>query len=513
MAENNVHTDNNKRIAKNTVALYFRMAITMVITLYTSRVILRALGVEDYGIYDAVGGFVAMFAVISNSLSAAISRFITIELGQGNCERMKKIFSTAVIIQVIISSFLVIISLTVGVWFLNTQMVIPENRIIAANCVFVFSVLTFVVNLISVPYNASIVAHEQMKAFAYIGIFDAVGRLAIAFAISVSTFDRLIFYAMLMCGLSLFIRFVYGWYCRRNFEECRFKLVFDKCLIKEIFGFAGWNFIGAASGVLKDQGVNVLLNLFGGPVLNSARGIAVQVSTAVTQFSNNFIVALNPQITKSYANNNNAYMITLIEKGAKISYFLLFVISLPIIINAPYILRLWIGEYPEYTVVFVRLMVLISLHESISSTLITGMLATGKIRNYQIIVGGIQMINLPISYLVLRLGCQPPVVLVVAFALSVLCLAARVYMLRGMINLKAKEFVVNVYIRILVVTIVSSMAPLALYFYYNDGFWAFVLNCIACLVSSTLFIYLIGCNNEERTFLNDKLKNVFKTAE
>lgn len=510
MIEANEYTDNNKRIAKNTIALYFRMIITMMITLYTSRVIINALGVEDYGIYDAVGGFVAMFAVISNSLSAAISRFITFEQGKGNKERIRKIFSTSVVIQIIIASILIFLSVTIGFWFLNTQMVIPKDRLIAANYVFALSVLTFVVNLISVPYNASIIAHEQMKAFAYIGILEAIGKLTIAFLISVSPFDYLIFYAILMCSLSLIIRFVYGWYCKRNFEECHFKFVFDRSLVKEVFGFAGWNFIGAASGVLKEQGVNVLLNVFCGPIMNTARGIAMQVSTAVTQFSNNFIVALNPQITKSYANKNNIYMITLIEKGAKISYFMLFVISLPIIVNTPYILNLWIGVYPEQTVIFVRLMICIALHESISSTLITGMLATGNIKNYQIIVGGIQTMNLPFSYIALRFGCQPETVLIIAFIISIFCLVARIYMLRGMINLNAKRFVVNVYVKILMVTIISVIPPVALYLHYNEGFVALILNSAVCVISSIFCVYIIGCSKEERAFINGKLKQIIR---
>ena len=317
---------NSKRIAKNTLMLYIRMFFTMIVNLYTSRVILNALGVEDYGIYNAVGGFVAMFAVISNSLSAAISRFITFELGKGDKARINKIFSTSVLIQLLIALCIVLLAVTLGTWFLNTKMVIPDDRMHAANWVFYLSILTFVVNLISVPYNACIIAHEQMKAFAYIGILEAVGRLGIAFAIMVSPIDKLVFYALLMGLLAGGIRLLYGWYCKRHFEECHFGWVYDKELVKEIFGFAGWNFIGSASGVLKDQGVNVLLNIFSGPSVNAARAVATQVSSAVSQFSTNFMTALNPQITKSYATNEREYTFSLICKGARLSFFLLLLI-------------------------------------------------------------------------------------------------------------------------------------------------------------------------------------------
>lgn len=504
---NNI-VSNSKRIAINTLMLYVRMFFILLISLYTSRVILKALGVEDYGIYNAVGGFVGMFAVISNSLSAAISRFITFELGKDNQRRINKIFSIAILMQLFISAILIFVSMTFGLWFLNTQMTIPADRFYAANWVFVISVLTFVINLISVPYNACIIAHEHMKAFAYVGIIEAVGKLIIAYIITESSIDNLILYAVLMCIFAVFIRFIYSWYCKRHFEECTFKFIFDKNIIREIFGFAGWNFIGSASGVLKDQGVNVLLNIFCGPTVNAARGIAIQISTAVTQFSQNFIVALNPQITKSYASNNHLYMMTLIEKGSKISYFMLFFLSLPILINTPYILKLWLGSYPIHTVAFVRLIICLIMHDSISSTLITAMLATGNIRNYQILVGGILMMNLPISYIALHLGYPPETVIIVAIGISILCFATRIYMLRSMINLSARRFILNVYIRIILVSSISFIIPYLLYINYNASFKSFVINCIVCVASSSVCIYLLGCNKSERIFIISKVKNI-----
>ena len=303
---------NNKRIAKNTLLLYFRMLFMMAVSLYTSRVVLNALGVEDFGIYNVVGGVVAMFSMLSGSLSAAITRFITYELGKGNQENLKKIFSSSVTIQIGLAILIIVVAEAIGVWFLNMKMNIPDVRITAANWVFQFSILTFAVNLISVPYNASIIAHERMSAFAYISILEAIGKLAIVFLIVISPMDKLIFYAILMCAVALIVRLAYGVYCKRHFEECTYHFIFDRDLLKHMFGFAGWNFIGATSAVLRDQGGNVVINLFCGPAANAARGIAFQVNNAISGFVTNFMTALNPQITKSYAAGDRKYMMTLI---------------------------------------------------------------------------------------------------------------------------------------------------------------------------------------------------------
>ena len=322
---------NNKRIAKNTLLLYFRMLFMMAVSLYTSRVVLNALGVEDFGIYNVVGGVVAMFSMLSGSLSAAITRFITYELGKGNQENLKKIFSSSVTIQIGLAILIIVVAEAIGVWFLNMKMNIPDVRITAANWVFQFSILTFAVNLISVPYNASIIAHERMSAFAYISILEAIGKLAIVFLIVISPMDKLIFYAILMCAVALIVRLAYGVYCKRHFEECTYHFIFDRDLLKHMFGFAGWNFIGATSAVLRDQGGNVVINLFCGPAANAARGIAFQVNNAISGFVTNFMTALNPQITKSYAAGDRKYMMTLIFQGARLSFYMLLLLSLPVL--------------------------------------------------------------------------------------------------------------------------------------------------------------------------------------
>lgn len=501
---------NNKRIAKNTLMLYFRMLFTMAVSLFTSRVVLNTLGVEDYGIYNVVGGVVSMFSIISGSLSAAISRFITVELAKGDSDKLRKTFSASVTIQLILSLIIIVLIESVGVWFLNAEMVIPAERLDAANWVLQFSIVTFAINLISVPYNATIIAHERMSAFAYISILEVVCKLVIVYLLKVSPIDRLVFYAILMCAVSVLIRFVYGYYCKKHFTECKFSFHFDKDLLKRMFGFAGWNFIGASSAVLRDQGGNIIINLFGGPAVNAARGIAMQVNHAIVGFSNNFMTALNPQITKSYATGEHDYMMKLIFRGARFSFYLLLFLSLPVIVSARYILSLWLGIVPEHFVLFVQLALIFAMSESVSSPLVTAMLATGKIRNYQIVVGGLQMLNLPISYVLLRIGCIPETVMIVAIGLSQCCLAARLVMLRTMIGLSARKYLREVYLNVIVVTISAAVLPVLASAVLQESFLDFVMVTLLSLMTASISILFIGFNKNEREFAISKFKYVIQ---
>lgn len=501
-------SENNKRIAKNTLLLYVRMLFMMVVSLYTSRVILNALGVEDFGIYNVVGGVVAMFSVISGSLSAAISRFITYELGKGDQSKLNKIFSASVTIQLLLSLIIVILIESVGVWFLNVKMSIPVARMTAANWVLQFSIITFVINLISVPYNAAIIAHERMSAFAYISILEAVCKLAIAFLIVVSPMDKLVFYAILMCVVSVIVRFTYGHYCKKHFTECTYHFHWDKDILNKMFGFAGWNFIGASSAVLRDQGGNIVINLFYGPSVNAARGIANQVNSAIMGFVSNFMTALNPQITKSYASGDREYMMTLIFQGARLSFYMLLLLSLPVLINTHYILVIWLKLVPEHAVLFVQLILIFAMCESISNPLVTAMLATGKIRNYQIVVGGLQVLNLPISYVCLRLGCIPESVLVVAIVISQSCLAARLYMLRKMIGLSSIQYMKKVYLNVIVVSLLSPVIPVLLLKYLEESFLSFVVLSLGAVVCTLIVEFYVGCNGKERKFVVDKVKKI-----
>ena len=502
------HTANNKRIAKNTLLLYFRMLLIMAVTLYTSRVVLATLGVEDFGIYNVVGGVVAMFSVLSASLSSAISRFITYELGKGDKKRLMLVFSSSVIIQTFLAFIIGVLAEIGGIWFLNNKMNIPVERMSAANWVLQCSILTFMVNLVSVPYNAAIIAHERMKVFAYVGILEAVLKLVVVFALRVTMFDRLEAYAVMLVLVAILIRLIYGHYCKRHFEECTFHAIYDKSVLKEIGGFAGWNFIGSSSAIMRDHGGNIVLNLFCGPAVNAARGIATQVSSAVQSFANNFMTALNPQITKSYATGNQDYMMTLIFKGARFSFYLLLLLSIPVLANTRYVLALWLNVVPEHTVLFVRLILLFCLSESISTPLITAQHATGKIRDYQLIVGGLQMMNLPISYIILRMGCFPESIIVVAIVISQCCLAARLVLLRKMIGLRIRMYLRRVYLNVLAVMVTSSTIPFLLSIWTKESFLTFIYLSLFSVAITLAMIYLIGFSHGERVSLKRKISTI-----
>lgn len=498
---------NNKRIAKNTLLLYLRMLILMVISLYTSRVILNALGVEDYGIYNVVGGVVTMFSLLSTSLSSSISRFLTFELGRGNLEKLKSTFSTSIIIQSILALIIILLAETVGLWFVNTKLVIPTERMLAANYAYQFSILAFAINLINIPYNALIIAHERMSAFAYISIAEGVIKLTLALLIIGSTFDRLIFFSAGMAILSLILFLLYWLYCKRHFEECSFTLIYNHNLLKDMFGFAGWNFIGAASGILRDQGANILINMFCGPSVNTARALSLKVSATIGGFVQNFMTALNPQITKSYANDEKEYMTLLLVQGSRLSYYMLLILSLPIFLNTNWLLLLWLGKVPEHTAAFVQLMLLFNMMEAISYPLITAMLATGKIRNYQIVVGGLQFINLPLIYAFLYSGCSPESVIVVAIFLGQICFFARLYMLKKMIGLPVRRFVKDVYLNVIIVSLISALLPIYLKFILDESFLTFILTSVLSFLCSALSILYVGCTNRERNLIYSKALN------
>ncbi|WP_367279723.1 lipopolysaccharide biosynthesis protein [uncultured Bacteroides sp.] len=482
------------------------MLFLMAISLYTSRVILNALGVEDFGIYNVVGGFVVMFSMISNSLSSAISRFITYEIGKGNLESLKNIFSSSVTIQFLLSIIIFIIAELCGFWFINAKMNIPVEKVYAANWVLQFSILTFITNLISVPYNAVIIAHEKMSAFAYISIIEAVGKLSIAYLVVISPFNRLIFYSILMCLVAIIVRVIYGYYCRKHFLECKYTFIWNKKLLSNIFSFAGWSFIGAAAGVLRDQGVNLVINVFCGPAVNAARGIAVQVNTAINSFTQNFMTALNPQITKSCAAGNYDYMLDLVYKGSRISFYLLLILALPIIMNADFILKLWLQNVPEYAISFVRLILVLALCDSVTYSLVTAMLATGRIKRYQIIVGSLNLLNLPFSYVALYFNFSPISTLYIAIGISLICLIARLILLKSMLHLSIKYYCKSVIFNVLMISMIAF--PMA--FFIKSLFVLNTFNNLLLILADLLIAFscitYIGLKKAER----DKAKEIIK---
>lgn len=498
------------RIAKNTLMLYVRMLVLMLVGLYTSRVVLEALGETDFGVYSVVGGVVAMFTIISGALNSAVSRFITFEMGKGQGAELNKVYSTAVTIQLILGAIVVILAEPIGIWFINNEMTIDQARIPEAVTVLHFSLAAFVVNLMSVPQMASITAHEKMSAYAYIGILDAFLRLGTALLIMNSSGDRLVQYAALMMVTVILVRIAYGVYCRRNFEECRYRPVFDRPLIREMFSFAGWNFVGVASGVLRDQGGNILVNLFSGAAgtaVNAARGMAVQLNGAVQGFVTNFMTAVNPQITKSYAAGEYSYMFTLVRKSSRMSFYLLLMLVMPLILNTEVVLGVWLKDVPAHTTLFVQLFLIFALSESLSNPMITAMLATGRIRNYQLVVGGIQLLNIPISYICLKMGAIPEVTVMVAIGLSQICLWARLIMLSRATGFPIGDFVSKVYVKSLFVVLpCAAVLPVLFELVKPTGISGAVYSAVISVVWTGTVVYMIGMDTSERNMVKGLLK-------
>jgi O-antigen/teichoic acid export membrane protein len=484
------------------------MLFILIVSLYTSRLVLNTLGVVDYGIYNVVGGVVTMLSLVSNSLSASVSRFLTFELGRGNTEKLKRIFSTSVTIYVALAIVIFMVAESLGLWFLNTQMNIPHNRMTAANWVFQCSLFSFLLGLVGVPYNASIISHERMKTFAYIGILNVLLYLLAILFIAHSSFamDNLIVYSLLLMLISFLMQGIYLYYCPRHFEECKFHFIFDKELIRQIAGFAGWNLIGCTAGLLKDQGVNILLNIFIGPIINAARGIANQVNGAVNGFVSNYMTALNPQITKSYALNEREYLLKLVERGSRFAFYIMLLIVLPILLETQFVLTLWLKHFPAHTIAFVQLILILSLIDILSNTLITTQLATGRIRNYQLAVGGTLLMNFPLSYFSLKNGMLPETTIVIAIAISICCLFLRLIFLKKIIDFSIKRYLSHVCGNVLMVTVTSMVLPLILYHILPRGFVQFIVIVIFCIMNTSLSAYYIGCSSNERTFIFSKLK-------
>lgn len=502
---------NKQRVAKNSLLLYIRVLISMLITLWTTRIVLRALGVEDYGIYNVVAGFVVMFSIISSSLSAAISRYITYEIGRGDSTKLNQIFRASVYIQLVIAFIVLFIGETLGIWFLNIKLNIPENSITAANWVYQLSIVAFLIDIISVPYNALLIAHERMKVFAYIGILTSVAKFGAAyFLLFFPSGHRLIIYAALLLVISLCVRIYYGYYCAANFEESKGSIKCEKKQFKEIFSFAGWNFIGSTAGIFKEQGVNILLNLFFGPIVNASRAIAVQVSGAATTFANNFMVALNPQITKSYAAGEETDSVNLVFLGSRMGFYLMFIISLPILLETKYILNLWLNEVPEYSIVFVRLILVNSLIEVLSSTLMTIMLATGRIRNYQLIVGGCNLMVLPFAYVILKLGFEPQYTIIVSIIMALVALFCRLIVLRQMVTLSIKKFLVSVIFRITLVALTSYIISYGIFIIADSlsELSHFIVICMCCITITLISILTLGITTHERNMAMSYIRNI-----
>ncbi len=481
----------------------------MVVTFFTSRVILSTLGVEDFGIQNVVGGFVTMFSMLSGSLSTAISRFITFELGKGDQKKLATVFSTGVNIQIGMSLVVVVVAEAVGIWFLNAKMNIPAERLEAANWVFQCAILTFVLGLLSVPYNAAIIAHEKMSAFAYISVVEVTLKLVIVYMLAVSPFDRLKTYAVLLFCVSVVIRFIYGFYCKRNFEECTYHFIIDRPILKEMTAFAGWNLLGNGAFLLNTQGVNILMNMYFGVAVNAARGVAAQVDAAVKQFVTNFTTAVNPQITKSFAQGDLEYMHKLVCRSAKFSAFLMLYFAVPLILEADTVLTIWLQTVPGYTATFLRWIIISTFVDSVlANSLVTSMFATGNIKRYQITVTIVGGLVFPLTWVTFALGMPPYAGYVIYFAVYSILLGVRLYMLKGMVRLPVVMYVREVLCRVIPIIAISFSVTCLICFVMEPGLVRLLSVCLLSAVVTSIAELCIGLSKGERQFVFEKIRTL-----
>ena len=497
----------NKRIAKNTVFLYIRMFLIMGISLYTSRIVLKVLGENDFGLYNVVGGIVMMFTFLNGALAGATSRFITYEIGRKDYIQLHKVFNVAFVTHIVIALIIAILAETIGLWLLYNKMVIPAERFNAAFWVYQISVLSCIISITQVPYSAAIIAHERMNIYAYVGIAEAFFKLAIAYLIGISAYDKLVVYASLLFTVQLFLMIYYRIYCNKNFAECKLMFVSDKRMYRNMFIYAGSDMIGNLAGLAQGQGLNLLLNMFFGPAVNAARAIAYQIQGAVTQFSANFMTAVKPQIIKKYAAGKIDEMMHLVIQSSCFSYYMMLLIVAPICFEADFILTLWLGEYPEHTVSFLRLILVLCMIQTLKTPRTTVFHATGKILLPNIVVGTILCLAFPIAYIVLKLGGNPDSVFWTAIVCMAISEAASIFILKKRIDYSVRSYVLNVHIRCIFITVISLIIPYIL----KDrialhGFGGFIVIGIMTTVSIIITSYSIGLDKE----MKHKINNIFK---
>ena len=503
---------NNKRIARNTMLLYIRMLIMMIVSLYTSRVVLEVIGVTDYGIYNVVGGIVSMLGFLNSSMSNAVQRFLSFEMGKGADGKVSHIFNIAMLAHLFIAIVVLIILEIAGTWYLNNHLVVPLDRMEAANWVLQCTIVTTFFSIMQVPYNGIIIAKEDMGIYAYISVFEAFVRLLIVYLLLIAPYDRLKFYAILMMTVTLVVLMINRVYCIKKYSETHFRFVRDKSLLKDMTSFASWNMIGEIAWVMTGQGVNIILNLFFGPSINAARGLAEQVNAAVMRFINNFQVALNPQITKSYSSGDIEDMKKLLYMGTRISYYVLFFLAFPIIIEMDFILGLWLHDIPHHTTLFCQLILVCSLTACVSNLLAQVARAYGKIRKYQMIVSLFLMLNFPLSYIILLLGATAEMTVTINILIQGLLLFVRLFLIRPMIALSIRQFVVKAVIPIMIVTGSAMVLPIIWKYYVKTSVTNSLITILLALISSAISIFYLGMNKSERMKVKDLLIKRIKRA-
>lgn len=493
---------NSKRIAKNTVMLYIRMLLMMAVTLYTSRIILEALGVDDYGIYNLVAGFITLFSFISNALTNAIQRYLNVAIGKRDNDLFRSIFSTSIIIFVLLSIVIVVIAETIGLWFVNTQLNVANERMIAVNWVFQFSVLVFVFNMVRSPYNAAIIAHEKMDFYAVVSVGEVLLRLGVVFLLQLFDLDKLILYSVLYFVTIVVINIVYHIYCVRKFEACRFRFIWDRKMFKELLSFSGWSLLGQTAVVGRTQGENFLINHYHSVSANAAQGVSHQVNGAVNQFVSNFQTAFNPQLVQTYATGEMQEHIKLLCRACKFSYYLLLMLVIPTVSNLDVLLSTWLTVVPQYSKEFCLYGLCSYLLLSLSSPMSTTIFANGNIRNYQISLMAANIIGLILSFIALKMGLAPYSTALVSVIVQLIILVLRFYYCHKVCPIGIMYFLKTVIVPLIIVSTLSLVIPLVLY-RFDFNIWETLGICFIDLTWIACIVYFLGLNKTEKLFVND----------
>jgi O-antigen/teichoic acid export membrane protein len=484
------------------------MIVIILISLYTVRAVLNALGPSDYGIYNVVGGFVALIIFFNGTISNATQRFLTFELGHGDKEKLAKTFSTLFAIHFLFAIIILLVSETIGLWFVNTQLVFPQERKPAVNFLYQCSIVTLLVNFINIPYNASIISHERMDIFAYISMLEVFFKLAVVFLMIHSPFDKLCSYAFLLVLVSLIITTIYHIYCVNNFSECNYnKKHLSRNIFKEIFAYTSWTVIGNSSSVFKEQGINVLINIFFGTVINASRAISMQVYTAINSFAVNFMTAIRPQITKSYANGDIDRAINLTLKSAKFSSYLLILLSIPVFVESNFILKLWLKEVPAYSTAFVQWVLILSIARMLQNSPVVLYLATGKVKYVQIVGGGIMLLNLPISYIFLKLQYSPVVTVIIGLVIELVVFIIILLFIRKMMAFPFLKFIKEVLLKLILIIGLAVCLPLFISNSMTEGLYRLIVVTLSSIVSVIVTVYFIGFDASERKTVNYYISN------
>lgn len=502
---------NNKLIAQNTLFLYFRMLVVISVTFFTSRVILKILGVTDYGIYNVVGGIVSMMGFLNGALGSSTSRFLTYELGRENTERLKKTFSAALNLHICVAILVLIIGETVGLWFFYEKIVIPPERIHAAFWVFQFSIITTMINFTQVPYNASLIAHENMAIYAYVSLYEAISKLLIVYLLYISPIDKLIFYGLLLMLNSIGIQLFYRYYTSKKYSECKMQLVRDKNLYKSLLRYSGWDLFGGIAVICQGQGINILLNLFFGPIVNAARAIAVQIQSAVALFINSFITAVRPQVVKSFASGQYDEMYRLTFQTAKFSFLLMLMMVLPLCLDINFVLNVWLGNnVPEQTNIFATIILLTYLMETFHSASLMSYHAIGRIKTGNIIGGSLMIAALPISYVALKCDCPAFAVFIIIFIVNFIQMIFGWYIIHRYIQFKWNQLLKGVYAPCLFIGVLSLILPLTLRFQLDEGWSRLIFLILVSICEISVLTLFIAMNKQERKKIYEIIKSRIK---